>query len=63
MFDDVIAEIMSDKNLLKNNLKTVHRIQEIEYFTCIYHTISFLCSKRNSADIDYKDFIMIKNDK
>ena len=41
VFDDMIADIMINKKF-----QDIIKEQRIEYFTCVYHSVLFFCSKR-----------------
>ena len=45
VFDDMIADIMTNKKFQR----TIYQMQELEYFTCLYHTMLFFCSKRSQV--------------
>ena len=45
VFDDMIADIMTNKKFQR----TIYQMQEIEYFTCLYHTMLLFCSKRSQV--------------
>ena len=46
IFDDTIADIMTNKKISINKKRIIYYMQKIKYFTCIYHTILFSCPKR-----------------
>ena len=54
VFDDMIAEIMINKKF-----QAIIKEQRIEYFTCVYHSVLFFCSKR--CQIKFKSLIDHKN--
>ena len=54
VFDDMIADIMINKKF-----QDIIKEQRIEYFTCVYHSVLFFCSKR--CQIKFKSLIDHKN--
>ena len=46
VFDDMIADIMTNKKFFKPRLKN-YLLQKIKYISCFYHTILFFSSKRS----------------
>ena len=46
VFDDMIADIMTNKKFQSIIKELFIRCRKKNYFTCIYHSISFFCSKR-----------------
>ena len=46
VFDDMIADIMTNKKFQSIIKELFIRCRKKKYFTCIYHSISFFCSKR-----------------
>ena len=45
IFDEMIADTMSKKKF-QAVVKECYYMQKTKYFTCIYHTVLFFCSKR-----------------
>ena len=54
VLDDMIADIMINKKF-----QDIIKEQRIEYFTCVYHSVLFFCSKR--CQIKFKSLIDHKN--
>ena len=42
VFDDMIADIMTNKKFQA----IIYYMQKTKYFTCIYHSVLFFCSKK-----------------
>ena len=46
MFDDMIADIMTNKEFQAIIKELLIRCRKHKYFTCVYHSVLFSCSKR-----------------
>ena len=49
VFDDMIADIMTNKKFPSNNKRIVYQTQKDNYLPCIYHTILLFCPKRRKT--------------
>ena len=43
VFDDMIADIMTNKKISSHSQRTIYQMRKTRYFTCIYHTVLFFC--------------------
>ena len=48
-FDDVIADMLSNKKTQSNSKRIIYQREKIKYFSCFYHTILFPCFKTYQA--------------
>ena len=46
VFDEMIADMMTNLKTSAHNQRIVYSMQKIKYFTCVYHTTLLSCSKR-----------------
>ena len=46
ILDEMIVDIMKNKNILCHNQRIVYQMQKTKYFTCFYYSVLFFCSKR-----------------
>ena len=46
VFDDMIADRLSNKKLNRNSCWIIYKRQKTKHFPCFYHTILFFCEKK-----------------